>query len=105
MSISTATPTTAPDERERGSGEAGRERGARHRRRVRLYASAILFVALVVLVALLAAANVRAVKIDWLFGSTEASLVWVVLAATVLGWLLGITTSILFRFRTRRTVR
>jgi uncharacterized integral membrane protein len=42
------------------------------------------------------------VKIDWIFGSAHASLVWIVLAAAVLGWLLGIATSVLFRFRTRR---
>ena len=50
----------------------------------------------------LIAANVRAVKLDWVVGSTHASLVWIILAAAVLGWLLGIATSVLFRFRTRR---
>ena len=60
----------------------------------------IVFAMSVVLIA----ANLRSVKLDWVFGSTHASLVWIVLAATVLGWLLGITTSILFRHRTRRPV-
>jgi uncharacterized integral membrane protein len=71
-------------------------------RRAGLYTWAVLAVAgLVILIALIAA-NVRAVKLDWVVGSTHASLVWIILAAAVLGWLLGIATSALFRFRTRR---
>jgi hypothetical protein len=35
-------------------------------------------------------------------GSTSASLIWIILAAAVLGWILGITTGILIRHRTRR---
>src|SRR5436190_9194773 len=68
----------------------------------RLYTWAAVFVAVLVVLIVLIAANIRSVKVDWVFGSTHASLVWIVLAATVLGWLLGITTSALFRFRTRR---
>jgi uncharacterized integral membrane protein len=54
-----------------------------------------------VLIALVAA-NVRSVKISWAFGSTHASLVWIVMAAAVLGWLLGMATAVLFRYRTRK---
>ena len=84
--------------------EPRKERLVRHGRRVRLYAWAVSFVVLLVALILLIAANLRSVKLDWVFGSGHASLVWIVLAATVLGWLLGITTSVLFRHRTRRTV-
>ena len=84
--------------------EPRKERLVRHGRRVRLYAWAVSFVALLVALILLIAANLRSVKLDWVFGSGHASLVWIVLAATVLGWLLGITTSVLFRHRTRRTL-
>jgi len=59
--------------------------------------------ALVVLI-LLIAANTRSVKLGWVIGSTHASLVWIILAAAVLGWLLGITTSVVFRYRTRSRV-
>jgi uncharacterized integral membrane protein len=76
----------------------------RHGRRVRLYAWASMFIAALVVLVVLIAANVRSVKLDWVVGSTHASLVWVILAATVLGWLLGVATSVLFRFRTRRRV-
>ena len=86
------------------AGEPRKERLVRHGRRLRLYAWAFSFVAVLVALILLTAANLRSVKLDWVFGSGHASLVWIVLAATVLGWLLGITTSVLFRHRTRRTV-
>ena len=74
----------------------------RHGRRAGLYTWAVLTVAGLVVLIILIAANVRAVKLDWVVGSTHASLVWIILAAAVLGWLLGIATSVLFRFRTRR---
>jgi hypothetical protein len=52
-----------------------------------------LFAVLVVLIS----ANTRTAKLDGVVGSTHASLVWVILAAAVLGWLLGITTAVVFR--------
>jgi len=81
--------------------EATGERLLRHARHIRLYTSAAAVVALLVVLILLISVNVRTVKIDWVVGSTRASLVWIVLAATVLGWLLGIATSVSFRHRTR----
>jgi uncharacterized integral membrane protein len=69
-----------------------------------LYLWAVSFVALFVVLVILIAANLRSVKLDWIFGSGHASLIWIILAATVVGWLLGIATNVLFRHRTRRTV-
>jgi uncharacterized integral membrane protein len=83
--------------------EPRRERLTRHGRRLGLYAAAFSFVGVLVVLILLIAANLRSVKLDWLFGSGHASLVWIILAATVLGWVLGMITSVLFRHRTRRT--
>jgi uncharacterized integral membrane protein len=80
-------------------------RGARLRRRgrhTRLYAWAFVVVALLVVVIALAGANTRRVKLSWVVGDSNASLVWIILATAVLGWLLGIATSIVFRLRTRR---
>ena len=74
----------------------------RHGRRAGLYTWAVLAVAGLVVLIILIAANVRSVRLDWVIGSTHASLVWIILAAAVLGWLLGIATSALFRLRTRR---
>jgi uncharacterized integral membrane protein len=74
----------------------------RHGHRTRLYAWAFLLVALLVVVIALTVANTRQVKLSWVVGTSHASLVWIILAAAVLGWLLGIATSVLFRLRTRR---
>jgi uncharacterized integral membrane protein len=82
--------------------ESSGERLVRHGRRLRLYIWAgVLVGALVILIALVAA-NTRSVKLDWVFGSTHASLVWVIVAAGILGWVLGLATSTVFRHRTRR---
>jgi uncharacterized integral membrane protein len=75
---------------------------ARLGRRVRLYSWAALFAASVVVLVVLVSADTRAVKLDWAIGSTKASLDWIVLVAAVLGWLLGITTAVVVRRRTRR---
>ena len=84
--------------------ESRGDRLGRHGRRARLYTWAVLLVAALVILILLIAANARSVKLDWVVGSTHASLVWIILASAVLGWLLGIATSIVFRFRTRRRI-
>jgi uncharacterized integral membrane protein len=74
----------------------------RHAHRTNLYAWAFVVVALLVVVVALAAANTRQVKLSWVVGTSHASLVWIVAAASVLGWLLGLATGIVFRIRTRR---
>jgi uncharacterized integral membrane protein len=82
--------------------ESRGERYLRHGRRARMYASTVLLVALVAALVVLISRNTRVAKLDWVFGSTNASLVWIIIAATVLGWLLGIATAVTFRHRTRR---
>jgi uncharacterized integral membrane protein len=76
----------------------------RHARRTGLYAWAGALVALLVILIALAVANTRTVEVSWVFGSTRQSLVWIILATATLGWLLGIATSVIFRFRTRRRI-
>jgi uncharacterized integral membrane protein len=101
----TSTPAREPNLVEAPSSsapESRAERVRRHGRRVRLYTGAAVFVALLVVLIVLISANTRAVKLDWAVGSTRASLVWIILAAAVLGWLLGIATAVVFRFRTRQ---
>jgi uncharacterized integral membrane protein len=78
------------------------DRLRRHGRRTGLYAWAFGLVTLLVLVIALAVANTRQVKLSWVVGTTHASLVWIILVAAVLGWLLGIATGVIFRLRTRR---
>jgi uncharacterized integral membrane protein len=82
--------------------EARLARLRRRGRRTVLYTWAFLLVTLLVVVIALAIANTRQVKVSWVVGTSHASLVWLVLAAAVLGWLLGIVTSVVFRLRTRR---
>jgi len=106
-SVETPIPDTSPEPRAAEpslvpAGEPRGERVARHTRRVRLYASAGAFVTLLVLLVVLASANTNAAKLDWVVGSTHASLAWIVVAAAVFGWLLGITTAIVVHRRTRR---
>jgi uncharacterized integral membrane protein len=75
---------------------------ARHGHRVRLYAGAVALVALLAVLIVLISKNTGAVKLDWAIGSTHASLVWIILAAAIIGWLIGITTAVVFHHRTRR---
>ena len=79
-------------------------RGARfsrkaHRGRLHLYA--VLAVLVLVYVVALAVSNTAHVTVDWVFGSSSVALVWLVLFAAILGWLLGILITALFRWRTR----
>jgi uncharacterized integral membrane protein len=77
------------------------ERFGRKARRTRLHLYGGLTVAVLVCLVALVVANTRQVKVSWVVGSSSASLVWIVLVAAVLGWLLGIFSSALFRWRTR----
>ncbi len=83
-------------------GETRRGRMLRHGHRAGLYAWAVLALSALVILIVLIAANLRSVKLDWVVGSTHASLIWIILGAAVPGWLLGIATSVIFRYRTRR---
>jgi len=85
-------------------GEGAESRGARfvrmaHRTRLHLYA--LVTVAVLVYLVALATSNTRRVPIDWVFASSRVPLVWLMLFAAILGWLLGILMTILFRMRTR----
>jgi uncharacterized integral membrane protein len=95
-------PQRSDSEQEMEPVEARGARLRRHGHRTGLYAWAVALIGLLVVVIALAVANTRQVKLNWVFGEGEASLVWIVLAAAVLGWLLGIATSVVFRLRTRR---
>jgi uncharacterized membrane protein YciS (DUF1049 family) len=85
--------------------ETGREtRVGQFRRRAhrtRLHGYAILAVALVAFLIALAALNTARVKVNWVFGSSHVSLVWLVLFAAILGWALGLVVTAAFHWRTR----
>ena len=105
MSTSTPQPAAPSDARPSqvlpSPPESRGERRSRHARRISLYLGAGVLVALFAVLVILITANTRAVELSWAVGSTQASLVWIILAAAVLGWLLGITTAIVFHHRTR----
>jgi uncharacterized integral membrane protein len=84
------------------SPEPRRARQRRHGRRQALYLRAGLVAALLALLIALVAANTASVRLDWLVGSSHASLVWIMFVAALIGWLLGLATSALVRRRTRR---
>ncbi|HEY7965576.1 MAG TPA: LapA family protein [Solirubrobacteraceae bacterium] len=81
--------------------ETRRGHSRRMARRTRLHGYALLAVALAAFVIALAASNTARVKVSWLFGSSHVSLVWLVLAAAILGWLLGLVTNAALHRRTR----
>jgi len=78
------------------------ERLRRRGRRIRLYTTAFAAAALLVVLVALVLDNTAKVKLGWVFGSGHVSLIWVIVASAILGWLLGILMSILFHLRTRR---
>jgi uncharacterized integral membrane protein len=69
--------------------------------RGRLHVYAIAAVVLVAVLIALAASNTAHVKVNWLIGSSHVSLVWLVLAAGIVGWLLGLMSSARLNWRTR----
>jgi uncharacterized integral membrane protein len=76
---------------------------ARRTRAARLYASAGAFVTLLAVLVILASENTHTAKLNWVVGSTRATLSWIILAAAIFGWLLGIATAVVVHRRTRRT--
>jgi uncharacterized integral membrane protein len=77
-------------------------RGVRYGHRGGLYASLVVAIAVLVFLILLIARNTRQVKLDYVFGSTQARLIWLIVISAIAGWVLGILTSFLIRHRTRR---
>lgn len=101
--------TTPPDTSrapagERASTRSVEARSARWRRNAhqgRLHGYALTLVVMVALLIALAATNTGRVRVDWLIGSSRVSLVWLVLAAAIIGWGLGVLVSARFQWLTR----
>jgi uncharacterized integral membrane protein len=81
--------------------ETSGERFRRKAHRGGLYLYALCTVALLLCLIALAIANSQRVEFSWVVGSSKVSLVWIVIFSAILGWLLGIVTSAVFRWRTR----
>jgi uncharacterized integral membrane protein len=82
-------------------GETRRARAGRMAHRTRLHIYAVLSVLVLVYVVALATTNTHRVRVDWVFAHSTVPLVWLTLFAAILGWLLGILITMLFRMRTR----
>jgi uncharacterized integral membrane protein len=76
-------------------------RGVRYGHRTGLYASLVVAIAAIVFLILLIARNTRQVKLDYVFGNTQARLIWLIVISAITGWILGIVTAFLVRRRTR----
>ena len=107
-SVSDQPPVAVPNTaraREAAAPANGPETRAEHFRRKalrgRLHGYAIGALALVAVLIALAASNTGQVKVNWFIGSSRVSLVWLVLAAAILGWALGLMASARVHWRTR----
>jgi len=78
------------------------QRGLRYGHRTGLYLSVVAIIVAGVFLILLIARNTRHVKVDYIFGSGNARVVWLIVISAIAGWVLGVATSFLLRRRTRR---
>ena len=81
--------------------ESRLQRGLRYGHRTGLYGSLVIAILAGIFLILLIARNTRHVKVDYVFGSGQARLIWLVIVSAITGWVLGIVTSFLIRRRTR----
>jgi uncharacterized integral membrane protein len=102
--VSSGNEVTNPAEAPSASPATRRERVRRRARQVRLYSWTTLLVVTLVVITALIIDNTRSVKLGWVFGSSQASLVWIILVAAVVGWLAGMATSFIVRRRIRRAI-
>ena len=82
--------------------ESRLQRSLRYGHRTGLWVSLVIAIAAIVFLILLISRNTRQVKLDYVVGDTQARLIWLIIVAAIVGWVLGIVTSFLVRHRTRR---
>jgi uncharacterized integral membrane protein len=82
--------------------ESRLERSLRYGHRTGLWVSLVIAIAAIVFLILLISRNTRQVKLDYVVGDTQARLIWLIIVAAIVGWVLGIVTGFLVRHRTRR---
>jgi uncharacterized integral membrane protein len=77
------------------------QRGLRYGHRTSLYASLVIAILAGIFLILLIARNTRQVKVDYVFGSGQARLIWLVIISAIIGGVLGMVTWFLLRRRPR----
>ena len=70
--------------------------------RTRLWAAALIAVAVLVYIILLVVENSHRVKVHYVFGTGHTRLIWLIIVCGLLGWFWGIATSSIIKRRTRR---
>jgi uncharacterized integral membrane protein len=88
-------------ERPQSVEETRLRRGLRYGHRGGLYVALAIGIAAIVFLILLVARNTREVKVDYVVDSTRTRLIWLVIISAIVGWVLGIITSLLIHRRTR----
>ena len=76
-------------------------RSLRYGHRTGLYGALVVLIGAAIFLILLIARNTRHVEVDYVFGSGQARLIWLVVISAITGWVLGIVTAFLIRRRTR----
>jgi uncharacterized integral membrane protein len=100
-------PVSEPAEREHEAerpepvAETRVQRGRRYGHRGGLYLVLVIGIAAIVFLILLIARNTREVKLDYVVDSTRTRLIWLVIISAIVGWVLGIVTTLLIHRRTR----
>ena len=90
------------DEQRAPAEETRFRRGLRYTHRTWTWVSMVVLVATIVYLVFLIARNTRHVRVDYVFGSADARVVWLIVVSALAGWVLGLATSFLLRRRTRR---
>jgi uncharacterized integral membrane protein len=97
--VSPAAPSSSTPQDLGVESSVARLRRMAHRTRLHLYA--LVAVVLLVYVVALATTNTRRVPVDWIFAHSSVPIVWLTLFSAIVGWLLGILLTMLFRAQTR----
>ena len=99
--MSEQNPEAGQEAQPRVDEETRLQRSLRYGHRTGLYTTLVLGIVALVLLILLIARNTRQVRLDFVFGHTNAGLIWLVVISAITGWVLGIVTAFLVRRRTR----
>jgi uncharacterized integral membrane protein len=91
------------DEQRAPAEETRFRRGLRYTHRTWTYVSTVALVATIVYLILLIVENTRRVKVDYVFGTSNTRVVWLIIVSALAGWVLGLATSFLLRRRLRRS--
>jgi uncharacterized integral membrane protein len=96
------TPPAEPQPPAPAAEESRRERLSRRSAHTARWSAVVVFVLVAIYLILLIVENTRHVKLSYVFGSGHAPVLWIVIVSALVGWILGIATSVILRRRGRR---